>query len=413
MIPTILKNFRINFTKYGDDKRISFLSIIVIVFLDIFTLIIVFQGLGDQTKLLPDIYKYAPYKCREFLSYDTGINKGGSIILEDVVNKMNNIHMEYSNNNNSFSTQYNVIDKDKMCMSCDDFYDKIKVIFDDKMVMQSLDVLQNLYTEKYNLQNEIQGLYPAYNLSLLEEIAKKGEQYIRSQNVEQSIKDKILNLNNVVSFIPDVENKLLSYNNFNSFFKFISDNSNQSKLRSDIEVFEFWYPVNRFFIQMLFLIPLFLLILLWHNRNIQKLNIQSLISSHILIVVFIPIFINLIQLVVDLIPKKFLEFIWNLLVQYNILAIWYYIVLILGIAVAIFVIYIMQKGIYDRLTKNKKDVMIYRLQTDLCVNCGYKLTHQDVEFCYFCGFKRYVQCQHCKAKTLYGSRYCMECGSEL
>jgi hypothetical protein len=60
----------------------------------------------------------------------------------------------------------------------------------------------------------------------------------------------------------------------------------------------FWFPVKRLAMQMIFLLPLFVVFYAWNNTSIRKgRGIQILVSSHLLVVSFIPIFFKIIETV--------------------------------------------------------------------------------------------------------------------
>ena len=111
----------------------------------------------------------------------------------------------------------------------------------------------------------------------------------------------------------------------------------------------FWYPVKRLGMQMLFLLPLFAIFYVWNNASIRKSRgIQALVSSHLLVVSFIPIFFKIIETVYDIIPKKLLKKLIDLLESLKLVAIWHYFVIALAVAAALFLIYIFQKKLFSR-----------------------------------------------------------------
>lgn len=62
-------------------------------------------------------------------------------------------------------------------------------------------------------------------------------------------------------------------------------------LRTTLASLEFYYPIKQLAVELLFLIPLFLIVMFWNGRSIKhESGAQTLVSSHLLVVIFIPIF---------------------------------------------------------------------------------------------------------------------------
>jgi len=67
--------------------------------------------------------------------------------------------------------------------------------------------------------------------------------------------------------------------------------TDRERLRADLRSMYFWYPIKRLGMQMLFLLPLFAIFYAWNDASIRKgRGIQALISTHLMVVSFIPIF---------------------------------------------------------------------------------------------------------------------------
>ena len=82
--------------------------------------------------------------------------------------------------------------------------------------------------------------------------------------------------------------------------------------------------------ELAFLLPLFIIFWIWNSRSIEKKSsVQSLISSHLLVIAFIPIFIKVMEAIFDIIPKRLIEKILEFLVSFKLLAIWYYVLVLL------------------------------------------------------------------------------------
>ena len=156
------------------------------------------------------------------------------------------------------------------------------------------------------------------------------------------------------------------------------------------------------------MLPLLIIFYLWNSRSIsRKNNLQVLISSHLLVIASIPIIIKIIDVVLHLIPRHFFRELFKLLELLHLIALWHYLLIIFSIIIAIFIIYIVQKKIFDEQRLIKK-----RLLKGACYVCGKKLP-DGVIACPFCGAKQYKTCSGCNKDTLISGDYCTNCGDHL
>jgi ribosomal protein L40E len=109
----------------------------------------------------------------------------------------------------------------------------------------------------------------------------------------------------------------------------------------------------------------------------------------------------------DIIPKKLLKRLIELLESFKLVAIWHYLVIGLAVAASLLLIYLFQKKLFSR-----DKLLERRIQRNQCQECGKQLP-PAARACPFCGFVQWKRCGQCNAPTpVYGS-YCRECGSAL
>jgi RNA polymerase subunit RPABC4/transcription elongation factor Spt4 len=179
----------------------------------------------------------------------------------------------------------------------------------------------------------------------------------------------------------------------------------REKLRADLERMYSWFPVKRLAMQMIFLLPLFAAFYAWNNASIRRnRGIQTLVSSHLLVVAFIPILFRIMDTVYNIIPKKLLKKIIGLLESLKLVAIWHYLVIAAAIAFALFVIYIFQKKLFSR-----EKMIERRISKGQCQQCGKHLPAGS-HACPFCGFIQVKACGNCGRPTHVFAKFCRECG---
>jgi hypothetical protein len=175
---------------------------------------------------------------------------------------------------------------------------------------------------------------------------------------------------------------------------------------TDLRSLNFWYPVKRLGMQLTFLLPLFVVFYLWNAASIRKNHgIQILVSSHLLVVSFIPILCKIFETIYDIIPKTLLKEILDLLISLKLIAIWHYLVIALAIGTALLLIFIFQKKFFSR-----ERLLERRIAKGECQECGKRIA-AVTNACPFCGFVQFRPCPSCQQQTYVHGKHCRECGA--
>jgi len=182
----------------------------------------------------------------------------------------------------------------------------------------------------------------------------------------------------------------------------------RQRLLSDLRSLNFWYPVKRLAMQLLFLIPLFAVFYAWNSASIRRCRgIQTLVSSHLLAVSSIPILCKVIEAVYDIIPRKLLKQLMNLLEAMKLIAIWHYLIIALGVGAALLLICLVQKKLFssERIAR----IIERRISHGDCQECGKHLPAGSAA-CPFCGFVQYKPCGNCHGQMHVYGKFCQTCG---
>jgi hypothetical protein len=214
-------------------------------------------------------------------------------------------------------------------------------------------------------------------------------------------------MNGLRAQVADLDAKLGKSNLIEALWKAIQTltDADRERLKSDLRTLNFWFPLEKLGMQFLFLLPLFAAFYFWNSASIRRdWKVQTLVSSHLLVVSFVPIFCKIIETVYDIIPKHLLEKMLDLLVSLNLVAIWHYLIIAFSVGAALFLIYVFQKKLFSHEKMLEK-----RIGKGLCQNCGKSLPAAAMS-CPFCGFGQFKTCAHCNHPTHVYARYCRECG---
>jgi len=385
-------------TQMAPNEPISKLAFVAIIFLDIFILITIFTWLEDHTKQLATLEDYIPYNCRDLV---IGADQKTP---ENKVNLLKN-YVVFNTPFAPSSYDYNQIPTSSLHPVCG----QIKTYLDEINLKNS--AINDLYTSLNNaeqkrnqIQNELDIIKSNYDTQVLEKIANMESDAIKTQQERSSKTDELASLN---SQIKNIQTTILANDKFKGIWDYITWNNaeKQKLLESDFAIAEFWYPIKKLFMELAFLLPLFIVFWIWNSRSIAKNSwVQSLISSHLLVIAFIPIFWKILETIFDIIPKRLIEKILEFLVSFKLLAIWYYILVLVWILVWILVVYIIQKKIFSRDKLDEK-----RLSNVDCWNCWKHLPPNSI-YCPFCGAHQFKNCPKCKKETPKTSKFCTICG---
>lgn len=389
--------FKGNLTSIKKKEPLGKLSLLVIIFLDIFVLSVIFKGLAEHTSQLTTLWQYAPQTCQEAF-----INQTWTPITK--IDKLQHIILYDNYHHRSSST----LDVKRMHPKCQEFYKSVELIEADSLLMHLFGNRKSLQRESDELNKRATRRKPVTDNTLLTDISQgnrhKPHSAITAKNKADTDKLEIL-----TSQLDKIDKDIQSNQKVKVVFGVIDswDEQQLQKFVSDIDSFEKWYKFRQLAWEMLFLIPLFLLFYLWNHRSIKKENgLQVLISTHLLVVIVIPIFIKILHVVLELIPQHFFKKLFETLSSLHIMAIWHYILILLAIFLAIFLIYIIQKKLF-----NNKRLQQKRLSNSCCIECGKKLP-TNVKICPFCGMKQVDDCPECKEETYICGDFCINCGAK-
>lgn len=397
--------FRDRLIKINDKEPLAKLSLIIIVALDIFILCVVFRGLSDHTSQLTSPQEYMPHECRRAL-IEQGWSGANWI---DKLQKL--VLVEY--NNYSYRYQNELFDEahlKDMQPDCQRFFRKVKEVVGDKGLTALFQTRQKLIYDKEVQTDAFKKSKAIYDTALLEELTDKDADVDRVPSISETQKQGAADIELLNSQISAIEKQIVQHPLMIEFWHMIEpeeDNIREELIRGLRRV-EFWYPLKEFVWQLVFLLPLFFIFYIWGAKSISKGNgLQTLISSHLLVITSIPIFIKTIKLVLDLIPEHFFRELFRLLKIFHLIALWHYFLIIISICAALLSIYIFQKKLFD-----KHRVMKKRLTKGQCQECGKRLPGGS-SACPLCGSWQYKPCPHCNKNTFISADFCNNCGGKL
>lgn len=383
-----------------DDQPLAKAALVIIIFLDIFILVSIFNGLDAHTRQLSSPDSYIPNTCREIV-----VNRQWNS-----TNRIDNIsQIIISASTSYYREQERKIERHPVCVPYIDLVDQIK---SDKALISVFEERNKSEREARELQREIDNLKGAYDTSLLETMAKKQESQTRVTATREDFLKKTAALDGLKNKLAALEQSIDSDTKIRLLWGKLQGLQEQDRQRllSDLRTINFWYPVKRLGMQLIFLIPLFIVFYVWNSASIKRSRgIQTLVSSHLLGVSFIPILCKISEAVYDIIPKRLLKQLIDLLESLKLVAIWHYVIIALAVGAALFLIYLVQKKLFS--SERIGRIIERRISNGDCQQCGKHLPSGS-SACPFCGFVQYKPCSSCHNQMHVYGKYCRECGQK-
>ncbi len=382
-----------------DRQPLGKAALTIVLLLDIFILSSIFDGLDKHTAQLTQPYEYIPANCRE-------------IVLDERWNSSNRLERLSTVAAAERSSQYYPpVDKNLARHPvCAPVLAALEAVKQAPELGQLFASIQKIRQESADLRLQTERLKGSYDTSLLETIARQREGQANVDALRIDLRTKTEDLNTLTHKLAGMQAAAERNERVQKLWALLDrlSASDREQLRADLQRLNFWHPVKRLGMEMIFLLPLFGLFYLWNSVSIRKDHpLQTLVSSHLLVITVIPVLFKIIQLIYDILPKKFLQNLIVLLESLKLIALWHYLAMAFAIAATLALIYIVQKKIFSR-----EKLLAKRIARGLCQDCGQRLPI-DSPACPFCGFGQFRPCSQCGKPThVYGS-YCKECGKPV
>lgn len=378
-----------------DDQPLGKAALAIILFLDFFILVSIFNGLDAHTRQLSSPDMYIPSSCREIV-----VNRQWN-----PTNRLDQLsQIIISSSSSYYRDEEKKRERHPLCVPYVELVDQIK---SDKVLTNIFEDRNKSEREAKELQRGIDNLKGAYDTSLLETIAQQQENQTKIDATKRDFKAKANALDALKSRIASLEQTINSDAKIKLLWERLQNLQEQDrqKLITDLRTLNYWYPVKKLGMQMIFLLPLFVVFYAWNNTSIRKnRGLQTLVSSHLLGITFIPILCKIIETVYDIIPKMLLKKLIDLLESLKLVAIWHYLVIAVAIAAALLLIYIFQKKLFS-----PEKLIERRISKGECQHCGKHLPAGSAA-CPFCGFVQFKPCSRCNNLMHIKGKFCRECG---
>lgn len=392
--------FKQRLTSVSKEEPLNKLSLVTIIILDIVILNILFIGLQEHTQQLTTAGEYMPSAAKNiFIDQNwtpaNRISKLQPLILAD----RNNTRTRYE-------SPFEERRIKQMHPAAQRFFRQAKALAKNPDLHARFLNRQKTVAEREKTEKAFEKAKKSYDTQLLENIANATK--TGSNSTSTAAQQYSKKIDQLIGTIRILEQQIQAHPGIQKLWTIINcDDAQRDEIVADYKRFQFWFPLKELAWQLIFLLPVFGIFYWWNARSTKKDNpIQTLLSSHLLVVASLPIILKVIELVIDLIPKHFFKNLFKCLQSLHLMALWHYFVIFFVIVVGLALVCLIQRKVF-----NKQKVIQKRLSKGACIACNKPLPPGSA-FCPFCGAGQLKACEDCGRKTPAGGTCCIHCGAD-
>ena len=400
-MPALLRSrfreIRAHLRRGADDQPLGRVALALVLLLDAFVLYSIFDGLDAHTRQLAAPWDRIPEVCRQIViegawSPATRLDRLAEVVHEGATSVVQPEPRRHA-----------------VLPACAALVRAIDGIRADAELVRLLEVHRRQRAESRAQGAAASEPRAAYDTSLLERAAREGGEGADVAVLRREVRERTAALAAARAALAAADARIDGAPTVAALWARIQalGEEDRRRLTDDLRRMTFWYPAERLGMQLLFLAPLLAAVWAWNGASIRRRRgVQALVSSHLLVVVAIPILVQVADAAYDVLPKRLLKAVIDLLTALNLVAVWHYLVIAAAIAVGLVLVHVVQRKLLTR-----ERLLERRIAKGLCQACG-KPVVPGARACVFCGFVQVVACSRCGGLTPVNARFCRECGGE-
>ena len=396
-----LKSFYKNNFVFKGKEKLSKLTILFIITLDLFIFAILNMGIDFQVQVLNSPNSSYPNQCR-------------TIVNSKDIHNINKYFYTSRNTNH----KYQNIKDEQITVVCKNLFDKLNNVKTEHNINILRKQEKKLLKELGIVSKELEFIRSNYNTSLFESIENSTNINDSKTLVNSEIKEKYIRYTKLNENLKQKKQKLLNdFKNSKSIKEFILYiKENKKSINNGYKTLKKSYEINKELITLAFLSPLLLISFYLMRSFLQKENyILYVISKNILVVILIPTFVSFISLVYTLLPKIFFEKLLKFFINLEIPFVVYYFAIAILVLIFTYIIIKIQKR-YKKDGEEFINNSISKLDSynrSICNSCGNKVNYETMNYCPNCQNQLRVDCPSCNSKTIKSLKYCICCSKKV
>ncbi|MDA0979509.1 MAG: zinc ribbon domain-containing protein [Proteobacteria bacterium] len=377
-----------------DRQPVGKTTLIVLVFLDVFILGAIFQGLADHTRQLTSPAEYIPTICRDIVIHRTW-QQGTRV--EQVADLVNSYH-ERGRNMAAVGALH------PLCSQLATHFNEVKNSPELINLLKAVSETENALAATSQRLEQVRG---AFDTSLKTVETRPGASDPVAA-LETRVKEQTRSINELEENRVRLYEQLRQNESFTALTTALESTSlaDRDQLAAEYRKLSLWFPLKRLGMEAIFILPIIFAFWFWNTRSLKNNRpFQTLVSTHLLVVAFIPLVIKFGELVYDILPQRLLVTVLELLERLGLVAIWHYLLMAAVISMALAMIYVFQKKLFSPEREHAR-----RITRGLCQQCASRLPGGS-SACSLCGFQQFHHCDHCGDLTWVYGPFCRSCGA--
>jgi hypothetical protein len=383
-------------TRTGEEQPLHKVALAVVLLLDVFILISIFDGLEVHSQQLASPSERIPQLCREMV-----IDRAWSPAarLDRLAAAVAERRSVYRNPERR---------EPETLPACARVLGPIQAIAAKDELGELLETRQRLTSDLRDAETALAREKGAYDTHLLESLAKPATQRTEVEAILANVQLRTTAIEAAHARLAELDARLEGSREVASLWAALDAGGagEAASLAAELRELERWYEVKRLGMQLLFLLPLLAAFATWHAASARRgRGLQALVSSHLVVVASIPLVFRIADAVYEVIPKRLLKRLIDLLVSLKLVALWQYLVIAVAVAAALLTVYAIQRWLFSR-----ERLIERRIAKEQCQRCGKRLPG-GARACPFCGYGQTRACPSCGGATPVHAPFCSACGA--
>ena len=403
-----IKKFYSNNFVYNGKEKLSKLTIMFILILNIFIFITIGLGIDFQVKVLNSPTVTYPYKCRDVLNNN------------HISDFKQYFYMKEKYDNYYYEENYQEIKDLQEDSRCVLLNEKIDLIKKEHNIKELIALSNKLLNNQNKIDSELSYIKENYNTVLFEKMSSQTQDKsiikddLSTQNIKEKHDSYIKAFEEIKKEVEQLNNNFAKSKSVEELVSYVSTNKEQ--INQDIESMNKSYSIKRELVTLAFLLPLVFVFFYMMKRYLTKEKyILYILFKNILVVSLIPTIISLISLVYELLPKIFMEKVLRFFYELEVPFVVYYFVIVIFIFIFGYLIIKLQKKFKEENNRLKNNIItkVESYNKNICNNCGNRVDFNTMNFCPCCQNKLKIKCNFCHHMTIEGLDYCLHCGENI
>ncbi|WP_248358069.1 zinc ribbon domain-containing protein [Anaeromyxobacter oryzae] len=395
-VKTALTAIYRSLTRTGEEQSLHKVALAVVLLLDVFILVSIFDGLEVHTQQLASPSGRIPQLCREIVIERAWTPGGRLDRLAAAVASRRSLYRDPEER------------EPEAVPTCRRVLVPLDAIAAQGELGGLLEKRQGLTAELRDAETTLAREKGAYDTHLLESLAKPAAERPDVEAILATVQRRTAAIEEARARLVEIDARIGDSPQVTALWAALDamGTGDAVALAAELRQLERWYPVKRLGMQLIFLLPLLAAFATWHAASARRgRGLQALVSSHLVVVASIPLLFRIADAVYEVLPKRLLKRLIELLVSLKLVALWHYLVIAASVAAALATVFAIQRWLFSR-----ERLIERRIAKEQCQRCGKGLPPR-ARACPFCGYGQRRTCGSCGGPTPVHAPFCSECGA--